>query len=204
LISNLPVPDLINNKDAEAKTIAMVQSEARRLNDAGVTDLFMACNTMHLYSDEMFQGLDVSFHSLIELVAKKLKTLNTANVLLLGTKTTISTNLYQNAMEKNGIKYSKPSDELLLQTVSMILDAISGEVNPEKQKYFYHAISEEAKLKNADLVMLACTELPLLIKGTINGLPSLSSLDVLAEAICSMHYENYCHDMPVIKKSALL
>jgi len=50
LISNLPVPDLISDKDAENKTVSMAAAEAERLDKAGVTNLFMPCNTMHLFA----------------------------------------------------------------------------------------------------------------------------------------------------------
>ena len=187
-VSNIPVPDLISDADAQEKTIAMVRDEAHRFARAGVTDLFMACNTMHLYADEMFHDVPCQFHSLIEIVAQELQARAPDNVLLLATKTTVKTNLYQAALDKRGVKYSCPSDDLLGQSVDMILDAISGDIDPVKREMFYSTIESEADKCGADLVLLACTELPLIVRGRVGQVQTLSSLDVLADLICRTRY----------------
>lgn len=188
LISNLPVPDLINDRDAEARTVAMVKAEAQRLDGAGVTDLFLACNTMHLYADGMFGDLNCRFHSLIDAVGDRLAESGVEKVFLLGTKTTIATNLYQDSLKRRGIRYATPSAPLLSETVSMILGAISGESDAGKLKRFYQEIEQEARGNGAAAIALSCTELPLIVRGAIGGLPTLSSLDVLADKICGLHY----------------
>lgn len=191
LISNLPVPDLINSQDDQDKTVAMLAHEAGRLQNAGVTDLFMACNTMHLYQAQMFGDLSCRFHSLIDIVVRDLVSRAPDTVLLLGTQTTIRTSLYQDAMTRAGIGYTQPSEALLTQSVDMILDAISGQVDRDKKDNLRQAIQDEAMTKGADMVLLACTELPLIISGNISdALPAVNSLDLLASRICDLHYKD--------------
>lgn len=190
LISNIPVPDLISCQDDQDLTISMVRKDAQRLCKAGATDLFMSCNTMHLYADEMFDNVSCEFHSLITLVSEHLKATNAKNVLLLATNTTIKTNLYQRALKSLDIGYVEPSNALLLQSVDMILEAISGQINPDKKNDFYNNIVTEAQAADADVILLACTELPIIVTNTnISGYKVVSSLDILAEAICQIHYD---------------
>jgi aspartate racemase len=190
LINNLPVPDLISSTGSADQTIHAVRLGAVNLLNAGVTDLFMACNTMHAFADELFTGLNCNFHSMVDIVIDKVKQLGNPKIFIFGTKTTLETGIYQNAAQKVEIDFSTPSEELLKQTVALILSTIGGEEKTRDKAKYLDLMMKEAKAANTKNILLACTELPLVIQNTLPDYNLISTLQVMAERICALHFTN--------------
>jgi aspartate racemase len=186
LINSLPVRDLIANADEKERTIRLVADGALALEQAGATDILMACNTMHAFQEEITKGLThTRFHSLIEIVASKAK--SAKKVLFLGSHTTIQTQLYQRALKARHIHYDVPDDVLLSHSVEMILNTIGKNLTKEKiEDYVNHVLQVAKHDPEIDTIVLGCTELPLFFPQKLAGYQVISSLHMAADKIVSL------------------
>lgn len=189
-ISNIPVPDLISDKSNEKETVSLVHSEAEILVHSGVTDILMPCNTMHLYEDEITKDLDTKFHPLPKLVISEIKSKAFNKVLILGSLTTLEDNLYQKQLEEKNIDYIEPSRNLKLLTSKLILNAISNRTEDQSENEFFSTIEKEASENKVEGILLGCTELPIVFKNYTNKFFVFNSLQILANKICEIHFEN--------------
>ncbi len=187
LLNSLPVPDLIRDRDAEQKTVAMARDGAFALQRAGATDILMSCNTMHLFQKTITEGLNTRFHSLIDIVATSMKTAR--KVLLLGSSTTIEAGLYQKALKKQGILYQEPSDALRNQSVDVILATIGQNLMPHMVTAYTETVLQEARNDpEIDTIGLVCTELPLAFPPKLKDFCLISSLNEAANYVVSLHF----------------
>ena len=190
LINSLPVPDLIADAQGQEGTVGLVRDGARNLCRAGATDLMMACNTMHAFAEDITKPINCRFHSIVDIVIDALKRKEINNIYVLSTRTTMKSFLYQTALEKAGIRYHLPSEEMQESTVQNILNCIAGSFSSaEEEKYMLKVINEAKKEAKTEAVLLACTELPLILKRDFpRDIRKISSLEEMARKICSIHF----------------
>lgn len=182
LINNIPVPDLINSKKDEEKTVSMVEEEARRLKNAGCTHLAMPCNTMHLYAERFQKTSGLPFISMIDAVVEKIAGDKAKKVVLLGTMTTMKSSLYTDPLQKRGIEVIIPSDEDKEFLGILIHAVIADDVRKEHIRSFAELAIRLSK--DADGILLGCTELPFLAQHLKTVIPIYDSPAILAEKCC--------------------
>ncbi|MDD3028854.1 MAG: amino acid racemase [Alphaproteobacteria bacterium] len=191
LINSIPVSDLISDTQKRDDTVRLVNKGAQALCRAGATDLMLACNTMHAFSDEITKNVKCRFHSMIDIVIRALKKKKIRKALILSTRTTIKTNLYQDALDKAGIGYCLPEKKLLDISVRNILKFISGKFTPDdERKYIQLVIKEAKKHPDIDTILLACTEMPLIVSKIIPNYNKISSLEETARAACNLYFNS--------------
>lgn len=187
ILDSIPVPDLITSKKDEAETVRMIEKEAKRLVGAGATLLAMPCNTMHLYADKFQSAAGVPFLSMIEAVMQEVESDNRKRVGLLGSITTMQSDLYKPLLSK-GIELVIPT-EMQSSISSLIHEVIAGQTGENQQNRlheFVHFLAE----KGCDSVILGCTELPLLSRHMSMTLPVYDSLEILAKSCCKALFSN--------------
>ncbi len=116
LLSNLPVPDLISNKDTQEATVSMAVEEGKKLIGAGADFLVLPCNTMHLFTSVYERAFTKPFVSMIDAVVERVVENQFKRVSVLASPTTIEDKLYHKAFEKHHIQVIDPSisDQTLL------------------------------------------------------------------------------------------
>ncbi|MFA6039420.1 MAG: amino acid racemase [Candidatus Peribacteraceae bacterium] len=188
LLSNLPIPDLISDKQNEKKAVRMLTEEARILAEADADFLVIACNTMHLYIDECREAAGLPVLSMIETVKRRVLEQQHHRVGILGTSTTLRKGLYTTSLQENGVQVVVPvvGDQQRLDVIIKAIIAGSFTALREKElREIIHAIEKE----EIDALILACTELPLVISQEYTSVPLYSSLHILAEEACKVMYE---------------
>lgn len=136
-------------------------------------DIFLICNnTLHKALDEL--QIDFGAVQLIHMIAetgKEAKAQGYKNLLLLGTKGTMEDGSYARKLESFGAMVGVPdlADRDLIQTLQPKLAA--GE-DPALYVEQFRAIL--ARYPEYDAVVLACTELPLVVTPAITDLPILN------------------------------
>lgn len=189
LISNLPVPDLIHSRESEEVTVRMVEEETRRLALAGAQIMVLACNTMHLFLDRFRRASSVPFLSMIDAVVEAVSRDRRTAVGLLGSATSLRSDLYTRPLVEAGVRCIVPSfsEQELLST--LITENVAGNRNRSDERAVY-GIIDRLKEHGAQAIILGCTELPLVLEGGHSSLPVYDSLRLLAEAACREAYEN--------------
>jgi aspartate racemase len=185
IISSVPLPYQIE-EDAIAQNVGIERirpfliKEAQRLENAGADFVVMPCNSLHVFIDEIRKSVSVPVLSIIEETVKFLKKNNFYKVGIVSTSATIKNKLYENAFDVNDIGYETPDDFQQAKLGKYILNLVTGQQNNSDREGLIQIINDFEN-KNVDCVVLACTDLQLLMPKH----PSLKIFDtmkILADA----------------------
>ena len=102
MIHSLPTPFALGrplDHRAMSRTIA---AGIRRLVDARATVIAMPCNVAHLYFEDVTRGVGIPVLDLIEITAGRVPD-RTRAAAVLGTRATLESGLYQDALSRKGI-----------------------------------------------------------------------------------------------------
>ena len=183
ILSNLPAPDLITNRENEKEAAHMLTGEAQKLEQAGADFLVMTCNTMHLLADCCINATSIPFLSIIDAVVERAVANGIKRIGLLGSMTTMTSNLYLKPLKESGIEVMLPDVKDRMRVVSCIKSVIAGKATQKEAKIMRNIIRTLQK-RGCEAVILGCTELPLLVDQKFAEIPVLDSLALLADAAC--------------------
>jgi aspartate racemase len=183
LLSSLPAPDIIENRNSEKRAGEMLAEESRRLEQAGADFLVMTCNTMHVLAECCVSSVSIPFVSIIETVVSQAKEEGITKIGLLGSRTTMTSDLYVSPLNTQGIEVLVPKERQQEEVVRCILSTIAGTAGDRERQSLKEEV-ENLSSAGAEAVILGCTELPLLIDQTMTNIPLLDSLQLLADASC--------------------
>jgi len=183
LLSNLPVPDYIEDRSREEEAVQMVEAEAQVLENAGADFLVITCNTMHLHLPRFQRAVSIPFLSMTELVVEQVARSGVKRVGILGSPTTLETRLYQDPLSDRGIETLIPNIEDQARITKAILSTVGGQSGEADVSNVLRAI-DHLSVIGAEAVILGCTELPVLLRGIEASIPIFRSTEILAEASC--------------------
>lgn len=140
----------------------MLVSRAIKLQMMGAAFLAMPCNTAHYFYDDIIRFVDIPFINMIEEVAKKIKAKYgcKAKAGLLATLGTYKARVYQRVFDKYGLEVIIP-DEKGKKYVYQLINKIKEDINVAKADDVV-AVIKDLRAKGASVIILGCTELPLL------------------------------------------
>lgn len=157
---------------------------AKFLEDAGVDFIVMPCVTAHYWLDEMQNSITISLLDIVGLVLEKIRkeTKETRKIGLLATTGAIQSKIFEKVFEPAGYTIVTPGKDEQSNYVMKGIDEIKAGKNPERAKpLFLHACDSLLK-KSAELIILACTEIPLSLTAADVKVPLIDVNEVLAEA----------------------
>jgi|SRR3989344_1658663 len=167
LISSVPMPYQIE-EDAIEKNIGIERispfllTEAKRLEKAGADFIVMPCNSLHVFIEEIRKAVSVPVLSIVEETVKFLKDNSMHRVGIVSTSATIKNKLYENAFAKNNIEYVAPNEFQQAKMGKFIINLVTGRQKNQDREELLNIINDFED-KNLDCVILACTDLQLLI-----------------------------------------
>lgn len=186
LISNLPAPDLINDARQLDEVTEQLVTESRALAAAGAEVQALACNTLHLCLPRLAAASDARFLSMVEESIERAAQLRPRTVGLLGSRTTVESGLYAEPLAARGIAVVTPTPAEQRKVVGMIRRVLSGRRRRDDPRTLLR-IAKGLRRRGADVVILGCTELPLLVQTPRPWL--VDSVQVLAESVCRAAFE---------------
>jgi len=188
LIDSVPVPDFISDINELAVAKRMLISRVKKMNNFGIGNVGMVCNTGHLLYKSLSKISKAKFYSMIDLVTDEVKKRGYKRVGVLATPMTVKFNLYGKSLSKNGIKvyYSLVGIQKLHE--SIIRNMISGKKNNSQIKEFETLTKKFIKKNEIDGIILGCTELPLVFpKNNFENV--IDCMDVLADKLLERYYD---------------
>lgn len=185
IISSVPLPfeieeDLIMRSKGQERYIPYLTVEAQRLEKAGADFIVMPCNSIHVFIDEVRKSVKVPVLSIVEETVKFLKDNSFRRVGIVSTSATIKNKLYETAFEKNSIDYVTPNDFEQEKMGKFIHNLVMGQQNNKDREELVKIIGGFEN-KEVDCVVLACTDLQLLIPKHPN-LKIFDTMKILADA----------------------
>lgn len=167
IISSVPLPYQIE-EDAIAKNtgiercLPFLTEEAKRLEKAGADFIVMPCNSLHVFIKEIRKTVSIPVLSIVEETVKFLKQANMHRVGIVSTSATIKNKLYEKAFAENDIVYVTPNELQQAKMGKFILNLVTGQ-QKNKDREELVSIINDFQDKGLDCVILACTDLQLLI-----------------------------------------
>ncbi len=159
--------------------------EVAVLARAGATVALFASNTPHLVFDAVQKKSDIPLISIVETTFKKAQTGGFSRVGLLGTKFTMQSGFYENVFKTQNITVVSPkSDEQEYIHSRYIGELVEGIFKPETRTQIISIIESMSLREGLDAVILAGTELPLLLRTeSVNNIPLLDTTDIHVDAV---------------------
>lgn len=134
----------------------MIQ-DAGKLVSVGVDVICVPCNTAHYFYDELADNTAVPILHMIRETANKVKSLQAKKVGILGTKGTLSTNLYQDSLREVGIEPVVPDDAVQDLLMEIIYDYVKAGSSIARE--MWSKVEDAIMAQGCDHVILGCTEL---------------------------------------------
>lgn len=168
--------------------VPVIIDDAKKLASIGANMIAIPCNTAHTFYDEIAECSPVPVLHMIRETAKRAYDLGAKRVGILATTGTLTSRMYQTALEEYGLTPVVPDEPIKEKVMSIIYDFVKAgkDVSAEEWQPI-----EEAMLElNCDRIVLGCTELSIVNRDLKLNDKYIDSLIVLAEcAILSCGYE---------------
>ncbi|TEY04467.1 aspartate/glutamate racemase family protein [Campylobacter sp. US33a] len=171
--------------DESAKILSLC---AKKLENAGADFIIIATNTMHKIYDDVQMQVKIPILHIATSTAKALQQANINQVGLIGTKYTMNENFYKEKLLDQGIKTLIPCQKDMQIVNEIIFDELCRGIFKESSKKTYLEIVDKLRQQGALGIILACTEIGLLIKQEDTQIPLfdtsiLHALDAANQAL---------------------
>ena len=184
LIENLdfaPIYRLTDEDDWSAAAVILSES-ARRLEQAGAGALVIAANSMHRVYKQVAEAVDIPILHIAECVGAQMAADGVKNAVLLGTRNVMTESFYRNRLIAHGIELLPPDMANVELVDSIIYDELMlGKASRDAERDLKTIITLKAN-EGAQAVVLACTELEMVVDVDANVLPIYDSARIHARA----------------------
>jgi aspartate racemase len=180
------VPDRTAYLLGKGKTpLPMMLESSARLVDSGVDALCMPCNTAHAFADKLQAQLGIPFLSIIESTVEKLT--QASRVAVLATPGTYRCGVYDRALDAAGLQSLVIKPAIQKQIADAIYKVKAGRMREAAQplQYAVNTLCES----RVDVLVAACTELPLLMPSIVTDIAVIDATQALAEKIVAFAHE---------------
>ena len=143
---------------AQGRILAAAANDLQR---SGVEAVALATNTLHLVSQQITESLTVPFIDLVDVVAATATRYDCVG--LLATGYTMTSDLYSKRLSMAGTDVLIPDDADRAQVHGIIYSELVHGVVAEESRDIYRAVMARLVGRGAQAIVLACTEIGLLV-----------------------------------------
>lgn len=152
-----------------------------KLLACGAEILVAPCNTVHAYLPSVLNGRDVEFLSIIDVTMEEIQRADTSDrVGLLATDGALASGLYQSALAGLGRETVLPQGSSQQELMRLVRAVKAGHAGPEERQQAQGLLSQ-LRRRGVSTVIAGCTEISVLIAGTVSGLHIADPSQLLAE-----------------------
>lgn len=152
--------------------------ELGRLARAGADLALLASNTPHLVLDRIAPRSPLPLVSIVDAAAEAARAAGLARVGLLGTRSTMEGRFYPDAFAARGMEVLAPGpDDRTWVHERYLQELVPGDFRPETRQGFLGVI-DRLRADGAEAVLLAGTELPLLLRDAAAPVPLLDTAEI--------------------------
>lgn len=165
-----------------SRAAGVLIDSAKRLEGAGAQGLLIGANSMHRLYDEVAAAVNIPILHIAEYVGLAMKKAGQTNAALLGTRNVMTESFYRKRLVAHGIDLLPPNLEYVEMLDRIIYDELMvGKATREAQRTLKTIITNKAQ-DGAGAIVLACTELDLVVDVDANVLPVFDSTRIHCEA----------------------
>lgn len=157
-------------------------ASAVSLERSGADFIVMVCNTAHAWQADIEAAITVPFLSLIDETADAVTERgNLSAVGVLATSGCLGAELYQGAFTSRGVRCLTLSADGLSEFMSLVYAIKAGDVGAGSRSRM-RALALALREQGAEVLVAACTEIPLVLDADDLDFPMVSSTDILVES----------------------
>ncbi len=165
---------IIRQSETGRKAVDFWADIAKRLEQAGADFIVLCTNTMHKVAPQIQEQI-------AQATAQALSANGIQKVGLLGTKYTMTQDFYKEKLIESGLEVLIPDQAGITEVNRIIYDELClGDIK-ESSKQTYLAVIDDLKKAGAEVVILGCTEIGLLVKQSDTDLPLYDTTVIHAE-----------------------
>jgi len=155
---------------------------AQRLELAGAETLLICANSMHRVYDRVQAAIGIPILHIAEVVGKKMQADGVEKAALIGTHNVMTEKFYRQRLVSHGVSLL-PADLELADRIDRIVygELTVGKISRESERYMKSELTDIAK-QDVQAVVLACTELELIVDVKANVLPIYDCTSIHAMA----------------------
>lgn len=166
----------------EDPTPALVRG-AQKLAEAGAAFYVAACNGTHAFLPAVREQVDLDYLSIIDATADHLRALpHVRRAGLLATDATLTAQLYQDGLQAVGVGPVIPEVQDQRTVMESIYAVKAGNLSDEQRRALAE-VSNRLVERGADVVVAACTEIPLALTSSEAGRPLIDPAVLLANRV---------------------
>lgn len=170
-------------EEREWKRAGEILSEsAKRLEGAGAEALIINANSMHKLYDDIAANVGIPILHIADCVGKALKDAGCKTAAILGTRNVMTESFYRKRLVAHGVDLLPPNMTNVDIMDSIIYDELMvGKVTRDAERKMKTIITNKSQ-EGAQAVVLACTELDLIVDVDANVLPVFDSTRIHCQA----------------------
>ena len=153
---------------------------ARGLESAGADFIVMVCNTAHAFVDDIRAALTIPFISIVDVTVEALAEHEAHRVGVMAAEGALAANLYQEALQNAGYHPVLWDQEELAAFMQLVYRIKAGERDEDIRSSLVQLAASQV-FDGAEVLLAACTEIPLFLDESNSPAPLLSSTDLLVE-----------------------
>ncbi len=184
LIESLDFRELygLRENDDWQRAAGVLSRSAKRLEDAGAGALIIGANSMHKVYDEVAEAVDIPILHIAECVGERMKEKGVKTAALLGTRNIMTENFYRQRLVAHGVDLFPP-DMVNVELLDTIIydELMVGKATRDAQRALKTIITRKEQ-DGAKAIVLACTELDMVVDVDANVLPIFDSTRIHCEA----------------------
>lgn len=179
MIYSLPTPFYVDRPIDHGLMKKAIGDGLKKLESCGVEFIAMPCNTAHRYFQSLRESIEIPLLNMVEINLNRIPK-SAKKVTVLGTRSTMESEIYQKGLDLAHFTYifnpawQKKVDEMLLSIKTCPDHFLAIKL--------WQELCEEVGIAEVDAIVLACTDLNVVINSTLS-LKIIDSSQALAEAI---------------------
>ena len=164
-----------------ARATRILATSAKRLERCGATALIIGANSMHRVYDEVAAAVQVPILHIAECVGERMAADKVATAALLGTSNVMTESFYRRRLVAHGVDLLPPDLDDVEELDRIIYhELMVGKVSRDAERALKTIITVKEK-EGAEAIVLACTELDMVVDVDANILPIYDSTRIHAE-----------------------
>ena len=169
---------------------AILCDSAKQLEAAGAQALIIGANSMHRLYDAVADAVDIPILHIADYVGKSVQQAGCKKAALIGTRNVMTEGFYRQRLTDQGIDLLPPDVDNVEVIERIVYDELmTGKVTRNAHRALKTIITNKAK-EGADAIILACTELELVVDVGANILPVFDSAVIHCEAAANWILEH--------------
>jgi len=187
VIYSVPTPDLVESVADENSTFSLIAEATKKLEQDGCDFIVVACNSLQYFIDRLQPLVKIPIIRIAKISTDYVIEKGYKKVGILASYTTIKKETYSKYLQEAHIEVVSPNDDDQKIVEQIILNIIGGEQTNEDKSNLLRFI-EKLKSQGAEGILLACTELPLLVKQADTTTPLIDCNELYAQEAAKRSY----------------